>query len=65
MINIEDIKTITLKPGQVLVVQTETRLPPRVAEDWKKQLEPLFPNNQVLIIDKSISLSVVDSAPLK
>lgn len=60
MINIEDVKTISLKPGQVLVVQTEAKLTPSQMIHLKGYLEEIFRDNKVMIIDKSIQLLVVD-----
>ena len=60
MINIEDVKTISLKPNQVLVVQTEANLSPRLMIDLKGYLEDIFRDNKVMVIDKSISFLVVD-----
>ena len=60
MINIEDVKTISLKPNQVLVVQTEAKLLPRQMITLKGYLEDIFRDNKVMIVDKSTSLLVVD-----
>ena len=60
MINIEDVKTISLKPNQVLVVQTESKLNQDQRTQLKHYLEAIFRDNKVMIIDKSISLLVVD-----
>lgn len=60
MINIEDVKTISLKPNQVLVVQTEAKLSPSQMIQLKGYLEGIFRDNKVMIVDKSISFLVVD-----
>lgn len=60
MINIEDVKTISLKPNQVLVVQIEAKLTPSQMIQLKGYLEEVFRDNKVMIIDKSIQLLVMD-----
>ena len=60
MIDIADVKTLTLKPGQMLVVQTEQQLPKNLKERLHNQFQELFPNNQVLVIEKSLQLMVID-----
>jgi len=63
MINIEDVKTLTLKPGQILVVQTERLYPSSFVEQLSKSFGDLFPDNKVLIIDNSLQLMVIDDEP--
>jgi hypothetical protein len=62
--DIEDIKKVNLNPGETLVVQIDTgQMPPQrtnkylnqVADAWKE----LFPNNQVIVINKSTALTVI------
>lgn len=60
MINLEDVKTISLKPNQVLVLQTELPLRYEHRQQLKDYVEHIFPHNRVMIIDKSIQLLVVD-----
>ena len=60
MINIEDVKTISLKPNQVLVVQTEAKLNQDQRMQLKGYLENIFRDNKVMVIDKSTNLLVVD-----
>jgi hypothetical protein len=60
MIDIADVKTLTLKPGQTLVVQTETLLPASIRERLRNGLQEVFPNNKVLVIGKDLQLMVVD-----
>lgn len=59
-IDIEDVKTLTLQPGQVLVVQIDTR-PKEVVDRIMQQFKELFPDNKVLVLDKGIKLAVIDS----
>ena len=63
MINIEDVKTLTLQPGQTLVVQIEKAYPSSALEQLRGQFEGVFPDNRVLIIDKRIQLMVIDEEP--
>lgn len=58
-IDIEDVKTLTLRPDQVLVVQVNTR-PKEVIDRLRSQFEGLFPDNKVVFLDKNIKLAVVD-----
>ena len=60
MIDIEDVKTLTLKPGQTLVVQLKTKCPVESAARLRDQFSGLFPDNRVLIIDSDMELMVID-----
>ena len=60
MINIEELKTITLKPGQVVVYRCDRFLSRDKAELLFRQLEKFFPDNRVLVIDGGSELLVVD-----
>lgn len=59
-IDIEDIKTLTLQSGQVLVVQIDIR-PKEVVDRIMEQFTGLFPNNKVVVLDKNIKIGVIDS----
>lgn len=61
MIDIEDVKTLTLQPGQTLVVQLKTKFPVDVAARLRDQFSGLFPDNPVLIIDSDMELMVIDN----
>ena len=63
MINLEDVKTLSLKPGQVLVAQTETLLPHAIRQQLQQYFQGAFPRNKIIVIDKSIQLLVVDEEP--
>jgi hypothetical protein len=60
MIDIEDVKTLTLKPGQTLVVQAMTLLSSNLRERLRNEFQGLFPDNRVIIIDKDLQLMVID-----
>lgn len=60
MIDIEDVKTLTLKPGQVLVLQTNLTVEKKVLETLYAHLEKLFPDNKVMILDDRFQLLVID-----
>jgi hypothetical protein len=60
MIDIEDIKTLTLRPDQVLVIQFDTR-PKDVVDRITQQFKDLFPNNKVVFLDSKIKIGVMDS----
>lgn len=60
MIDIADVKTLTLQTGQMLVVQTESLLPSHLVERLRNEFQGLFPNNKVLVIDKSLQLMVIE-----
>ena len=66
MINLEDVKTISLGPDQVLVVQVQTRS--MIKQDQRtyltQYLENIFPDNKVMVIDESIKLLIVDQNKL-
>ena len=60
MIDIADVKTLTLKPGQTLVVQTDRLFPSQLIEQLRDKFLDLFPDNRVIVIDKSLQLMVID-----
>jgi len=60
MIDIEDVKILTLKPEQTLVVQTDMLYPKHLMEKLRNEFQAVFPNNRVIIIDKSLQLIVID-----
>ena len=60
MIDIEDIKTLTLRPDQVLVIQFDTRQKD-VVDRITQQFKDLFLNNKVVFLDSKIKIGVIDS----
>jgi len=60
-IEIEDVKTLTLKEGQVLVVQFDTRYTKDIFINLSESICKAFPNNRVVFLDNRIKLAVVDS----
>lgn len=67
VINIEDIKTLKLAPGQVLVVKVNCEVSKEIADRIKLWFETDIPivKNRILIIDKRISLSVLDATEVE
>ena len=61
MIDIEDVKTLSLKPGQILVVKLTKIYPIEAIEPVVNQIKNSFPNNQVWILDSDIELMVIDN----
>ena len=61
MIDIADVKTLTLKPGQTLVVQIENQLPFHLMEKLKGRFQEVFPNNKLMVIGKDVQLMVIDN----
>ena len=61
MIDIADVKTLTLKPGQILVVKLNSNYPVKMLEQVKDKFSELFPDNKVLVIDSSMELMVIDN----
>ena len=63
MIDIEDVKTIKLGPGQVLVVKCDVTLSGDMAERLRHKIEGVAPmlKDRLLILSKEISLAVVDA----
>jgi len=59
--DIEDVKTLTLKPGQILVVKLTSKCPTTMLEQIKDKFSELFPDNKVLVIDSSMELMVIDN----
>jgi hypothetical protein len=57
---IEDVKKISLKPGQVLVVRIDKIKNERHAHEMYSYLEYLFPNNGILIVDKTAEFMIID-----
>ena len=61
MIDIEDVKTLSLKPKQILVVKLTKIYPIEAIEPVVNQIKNSFPNNQVWILDSDIELMVIDN----
>jgi len=61
MIDIADVKTLTLKSGQILVVKLNSNYPVKMLEQVRDKFSELFPDNKVLVIDSSMELMVIDN----
>lgn len=63
MIEIQDIKSLSIKPGQVLVVQVDGFISTETKDRIKAAFAADAPmlEDRLLVIDKSITLAVVES----
>ena len=60
-IDIEDVKTLTLKENQTLVLRIGRKTYKQTdLTILKGQLQVCFPNSKVLVLDKDIELSVIE-----
>lgn len=65
-IEIEDIKTLSLKPGQLLLIQVDPKLPLSKIKEYMKDVGQKFrsviPNEEIkiLVIGSGTSLSILD-----
>jgi hypothetical protein len=60
-----EIGKLHLKPGDVLVVRTESRIPMQVSERIRDLVQPKLPSGvQCLVIDPGIDLSVLTRAEI-
>jgi len=66
MINIDDVKTIKLAHGQVLVVQVDCLLSKDQVEHIRSMIETAAPvlKDRLLIVSGGISFSVIDAGPV-
>ena len=55
-VEVEDLKIITLKPGDTLVVRFSDLLPSSWLRSFKAGFIELFPDNKLLIISNKIEL---------
>lgn len=66
MIQLEDIKRLTLKKDETLVIQLPMELDdakfPELAINVERYLREMYPDQKLLILDKSTQLSVIKSA---
>jgi len=61
MIDIEDVKRLSVRQGDILVVQSSRALSDDMARRIKDHIEAAFPDltGRVLVIDDTLSLAVV------
>jgi hypothetical protein len=62
LITIEELKTITIKPGQVLVLRVSGRLSLKQREYLEATLRPVFNGAKLLILDSDTRLDVVEAS---
>ena len=60
LIDIEELKTITLKQNQTLIVKIGKIQSSTDRMALKLAFEGVFPNNKIIIIDKSMDLSAIE-----
>src|SRR2546428_6476703 len=58
-IQIEDVKRLTLNPGDVLVVHIPFQAEVGTLRDMARQMEAFLPGNKVLVIAQGVELEVV------
>ena len=56
---IEDLKKVSLKPGDVLVFKTTRNLSQQEMERIKHACSYIFPDHKIIILDPGIDLGVV------
>ena len=63
MINIDDVKTIKLAPGQVLLVQVDCILSKQQVEHIRDTIETAAPvlKDRLLIVSEGFTFSVIDA----
>ena len=59
-IEIEDIKRLSLKPDDVLMIRSKDKLSGFVKNELRKTLTSVFPDNKILIVDGGFDLSIVE-----
>lgn len=60
MLTIEEVKTLTLKPNQTLVVKVSNMKSNDDKRHLKQCLSSYFPDNKVIVHDGFIDLSVIE-----
>jgi hypothetical protein len=58
---VSEVSRLSLKPGDKLVVKTPKVLTADICETIKAFLKPHFPDNEVLVFDGGVDLSVVEA----
>ena len=63
MINIEDVKTLKLEPGQILLVQVDQIISNEQMYYIREKFETVAPvlKDRILIVGKGVTLSVIDT----
>lgn len=65
MIEIEELKRVTLNKGDTLIAQIKYSIPRKHFNTIRKKLELAFPNNTVLVITDEVKLSVAGPEEIK
>jgi hypothetical protein len=59
------VEKLELSPGDKLVVKLDISATSEVLEAIKGQLEERFPDNEILVIDRGVGLTVVKDVPVR
>lgn len=60
---IEEVRRISLKPGDVLLVRVDREISAAEAQQIKDIVQPKFPANEVLIADQRADFEVIEASP--
>jgi hypothetical protein len=55
----ESVRILRLQPGDTIVVRLADNYPPGVVQSIKDQLEPKFPDHEVLVLGPNVDLELV------
>ncbi|MDD5367469.1 MAG: hypothetical protein PHQ40_00425 [Anaerolineaceae bacterium] len=56
---IEDLKKVSLKPGDILVVKPAVQLPEAAQQRMKVMFSSIFPGHKVLVLEPGLELGVI------
>lgn len=59
---VRSIEVMRLKPGDVIVVELQQKVPTKQVENIQAMLKPIFPNNKTIVCDEGTRLKVVSAA---
>jgi len=64
-LNVEDLKTVNLSPGDTLVIRYRSDMLMRIMENFRERLKKMFPNNKILLIPEHIEIYKIISEDKK
>ena len=59
---VSEVKTMRIRPGDVIVIQSEARIRAEFALYLRKRIRAFFPDNEVIVVDGGIELQVLTDA---
>lgn len=59
-IEIDELKRVSLNPGEVILVRSQSRLSAFQKDDIRGTLKKAFPDNEIVIVDGNLDLSIVE-----